>query len=346
MAKAAGGQRPVGTTTTAASDTALDRDTALGIYRTMRTIRTTEDRIVRGLGAGEFGIVYYGVRGQEAIPAAMSAHLRPDDAMVTTYRGLHDCIAKGVPLDELLAEMLGKATGTSKGKGGPMHLSDPQSGLMVTSGVVGGGVPIAVGLGLAAQLRGTDQVTVVNFGDGATSIGATHEAANLAALWQVPVLFVCQHNQYGEHTRFADYTRTDRLAERFATYGMAAETVDGNDVPEMYAAAGRAVARARSGGGPTFLECLTYRLGGHTFGAATDYMDAEELAQAEANEPVGRYRGWLAGVVGVDEAELAAVDDEVAAEVESAITRALAAPDPDLGELQTDVFADPAAVPV
>lgn len=323
----------------------LDDDTALGIYRTMRRIRAAEDRIVRGIGAGEFRMVYYGVRGQEAIPAAMSAHLRPDDAMVTTYRGMHDCIAKGVPLVELVAEMCGKVTGTSKGKGGPMHLSDPQSGLMVTTGVVGGGLPIAVGLGLAAQLRGTDQVTVVNFGDGATSIGATHEAANLAALWQVPVVFVCQHNQYGEHTRFSDYTRTERLAERFATYGMTAATVDGNSVPDMYAAAGRAVAQARSGGGPTFLECLTYRLGGHTFGAATDYMDADELAKAEDAEPVARYRRWLHEERGIDEKTLSGIDDAAEAEVEEAVDAAKSAPDPDEDELQTDVFADPAAVP-
>jgi TPP-dependent pyruvate/acetoin dehydrogenase alpha subunit len=323
----------------------LDDETALRIYRTMRTIRATEDRIVRGLGSGEFRMTYYGVRGQEVIPAAVSAHLRSDDAMVTTYRGMHDCIAKGVPLDELLAEMLGKVTGTSKGKGGPMHLSDPQSGLMVTTGVVGGGLPIAVGLGLAAVLRGTDQVTVVNFGDGATSIGATHEAANLAALWQVPVVFVCQHNQYGEHTRFADYTRTERLADRFATYGMAAETVDGNNVVDMYDAAGRAVERARGGGGPTFLECLTYRLGGHTFGAAVDYMDKDELDRAEADEPVGRYRRWLADQRGLGEDVLTAVDEEVAADVESAVEAAKAAPAPGEEELQTDVFADATAVP-
>ncbi len=324
---------------------ALDEATALRVYRTMRTIRATEDRLVRGLASGELRLVYYGVRGQEAIPAAVAAHLRPDDSMVTTYRGMHDCIAKGVPLDELLAEMLGKASGTSKGKGGPMHVSDPQSGLMVTSGVVGGGVPIAVGLGLAASLRGTDQVTVASFGDGATSIGATHEAANLAALWQVPVVFLCQHNQYGEHTRFADYTRTESLADRFAAYGMAGETVDGNSVPDVYEAAGRAVARARSGGGPTFLECRTFRLGGHTFGAATDYMDAEELARAEAAEPVGRFRDWLIGQIGASPDAVAAIDDEVAAEVEAALQRALSAPDPPPEELQTDVFADPRAVP-
>jgi TPP-dependent pyruvate/acetoin dehydrogenase alpha subunit len=323
----------------------LTDEAALRIFRTMTTIRRTEDRIVRGLGAGEFRMTYYNVRGQEVIPAAICEHLKRDDYMVTTYRGMHDCIAKGIPLGELVAEMCGKVTGTSKGKGGPMHLSDPQSGLMVTTGVVGGGLPIAVGLALSSQLRDTDQVTVVNFGDGATSIGATHEAANLAGLWQVPLLFVCQNNRYGEHTAFADYTRTPSLAERFRGYGMAATTVDGNDVLAMDRAAAEAVGRARSGGGPTFLECLTYRLGGHSFGATTEYMDADEFAAAEADEPVGRYRRWLLAERGVTEEALADIETEVDAEVESAVEAAKAADPPPSGELQTDVFADPVSVP-
>ncbi|HEX3842300.1 MAG TPA: thiamine pyrophosphate-dependent dehydrogenase E1 component subunit alpha [Acidimicrobiales bacterium] len=328
-----------------APDAGLSDEAALRIFRTMTTIRLTEDRIMRGLGAGEFRMTYYNVRGQEVIPAAIGEHLRRDDYMVTTYRGMHDCIAKGIPLDEMVAEMCGKVTGTSKGKGGPMHLSDPQSGVMVTTGVVGGGLPIAVGLALASQLRGTDQVTVVNFGDGATSIGATHEAANLAALWQVPLVFVCQNNRYGEHTAFADYTRTPSLAERFQGYGMAATTVDGNNVPDMFAAAAEAIGRARSGGGPTFLECMTYRLGGHTFGATTEYMDPDEFAAAEENEPVGKYRRWLIETRGIGEATLAGIEGEVATEVEAAVASAKAADPPPPDELQLDVFADPVSVP-
>ncbi|MGH9096206.1 MAG: thiamine pyrophosphate-dependent dehydrogenase E1 component subunit alpha [Acidimicrobiales bacterium] len=323
----------------------LSDDAALRIFRTMTTIRLTEDRIMRGLGAGEFRMTYYNVRGQEVIPAAIGEHLRQDDYMVTTYRGMHDCIAKGIPLDEMVAEMCGKVTGTSKGKGGPMHLSDPESGLMVTTGVVGGGLPIAVGLALSSQLRGTDQVTVVNFGDGATSIGATHEAANLAALWQVPLILVCQNNRYGEHTAFADYTRTPSLAERFRGYGMAATTVDGNHVPDMFEAAAEAIGRARAGGGPTFLECMTYRLGGHTFGATTEYMDAEEFASAEENEPVGKYRRWLIDTRGIPGPRLAAIEAEVAAEVEAAVESAKAGDPPPPDELLIDVFADPVSVP-
>ena len=323
----------------------LTDEVALAIYRTMATIRAAEDRITRGLRAGELRMTFYPVRGQEAIPASVSAHLRRDDYMVTTYRGMHDCIAKGVPLDELMTEMCGKVTGTSKGKGGPMHLSDPRSGLMVTTGVVGGGLPIAGGLGLASRLQGTDQVTVVNFGDGATSIGATHEAANLAALWDLPVLFVCQHNQYGEHTRFADYTRTARLADRFRAYGMAAVTVDGNSVPEMYEAAGEAVRRARAGEGPTFLECLTFRLGAHAFGTSAEYVDPDELARAEAAEPLGRHRRWLVESRGVDPAALEAIDASAADEVEAAVAAAVAAEPPGPAELLTDVFSSPEELP-
>lgn len=323
----------------------LPDDAALRIFRTLRTIRSTEDRIVLGLNSGEFRMTYYAVRGQEVIPAAICEHLRRDDYMVTTYRGMHDCIAKGVPLDELVAEMCGKVTGTSKGKGGPMHLSDPKSGLMVTTGVVGGGLPIAVGLALSIKLRGTDQVTVVNFGDGATSIGAAHEACNLAALWDVPVVFVCQHNQYGEHTRFADFTRTRSLADRFRGYGMEARTVDGNSVPAMDEAAAEAIGRARAGGGPTFLECMTYRLGGHTFGATTEYMDPAEFAQAEADEPVARYRRWLVEARGISERALDEIEIDVVAQVEAAIDAAKASDPPAADELLTDVFSNGEGLP-
>ncbi len=334
-----------GTSPAPRSTGGLSDDAALRIFRTMCTIRSAEDRIVLGLNSGEFRMTYYGVRGQEVIPAAICEHLRRDDYMVTTYRGMHDCIAKGIPLDELVAEMCGKVTGTSKGKGGPMHLSDPQSGLMVTTGVVGGGLPIAVGLALSSKLRGTDQVTVVNFGDGATSIGATHEACNLAALWEVPVVFVCQHNQYGEHTRFADFTRTRSLADRFRCYGMEARTVDGNSVPAMDEAAEEAIGRARAGGGPTFLECMTYRLGGHTFGSTTEYMDPDEYSRAEADEPVARYRRWLVEDGGIGEGVLHEIEDDVAARVEEAVAAAKAAAPPGADELLADVFSRRGDIP-
>jgi pyruvate dehydrogenase E1 component alpha subunit len=323
----------------------LSDDAALRIFRTMTTIRTAENRIIRGLNSGEFTMTFYTVRGQEVIPSAIGEHLRREDYMVTTYRGLHDCIAKGVPLNELFAEMFGKVSGTSKGKGGPMHLSDPNSGLMVTTGVVGGGLPIAVGLALSSSLRNDGRVTVVNFGDGATSIGATHEAVNMAALWNLPVVFVCQNNRYGEHTKFADYTRSPSLAERFAGYGLSARSVDGNSIAAMSAAAAVAIGQARSGGGPTFLECLTYRLGGHSFGSTTEYMDPVELAQAEADEPVGSNRRWLTEQRGISDDALTKLEADVDAEVEAAIEFAKSSEPPPASELLTDVFSRMEASP-
>ena len=166
--------------------TSFPGEAALSIYRKMATIRMAEDRIIRGLSSGEFAHSYYPVRGQEAIAATLGEVLRPDDHLSSTYRCFADIVAKGTPLREIIAEQQGKATGTSKGKGGPMHISDPRSGLMVTTGIVGAGLPVAIGLALAAQLDRSDRVAVASFGDGATSIGATHEAMNLAALWGLP----------------------------------------------------------------------------------------------------------------------------------------------------------------
>ncbi len=312
----------------------LDDGTALRIYRTMRTIRATENRIVRGLGAGEFRMTFYGVRGQEVIPAAMSAHLRPDDDMVTTYRGMHDCIAKGVPLDELMAEMCGKVTGTSKGKGGPMHLSDPHSGLMVTTGVVGGGLPIAVGLGLAAKLRGTDQVTVVNFGDGATSIGAAHEAANIAALWaSCPSSSSARTTPTASTPHFADYTRTERLAERFAPYGMAAD--DGRRQQRARPCTrppAEAIGASAVGRRPDLPRVHDLPARGATpSGPPPSTSTPASWPRPRANEPVGRYRRWLVEEPGRGRGHARPIDATgVAAEVDAAVDAAKAsAPPPD-----------------
>jgi TPP-dependent pyruvate/acetoin dehydrogenase alpha subunit len=185
--------------------------------------------VIRGLSAGEIMFQYYPCGGQEAISAGVGAALRSDDFVATTYRGIHDIVAKGTPLDAIFAELYGRLAGTCKGKGGPMHLSDPASGLMITTGIVGAGLPIANGLALAEQLRKTDRLCVCNFGDGATSIGAFHEALNLAAVWKLPVIFVCQNNQYAEYTALAEYTLTQDFSKRAAAYGMPGVRVDGTD---------------------------------------------------------------------------------------------------------------------
>lgn len=313
----------------------LPPDAALSIWRRMATIRAADERLGRGLGAGELRFAYYGARGQEAIPSVLCERLSPDDRMVTTYRNLHDAVAKGVPLLELFGEYLGRSVGTSGGKGGPMHLADPAHGLMATSGVVGGGVPIAVGLALAAQLHQTGRVAVASFGDGAMNIGPVHEALNLAAVWELPVVFLCQRNGWGEHTAFDRTTRTAWLADRVREYGIVSLTVDGLSVPALWDAFGGAVDRARSGGGPSFVEAIAPRLDGHAFGSGTDEMDAAELEAARAREPVAAWRAILveAGLA----TDVEQIEAEATAGVEHALDAALAAPAPAADALLTDV---------
>lgn len=318
----------------------VDRDVLETIFRKVALICASAARISTGLESGEMQATYYPARGQEMIPAAAVAALRSDDYMVTTYRCLHDVIAKGTPLGEVMAEMLGRVTGTSKGKGGPMHLSDPDSGLMVTTGIVGGGLPIANGLALAAKMRGAHQVTMVSFGDGATSIGAVHEAFNLAALWDLPVIFLLQNNQYGEHTAISGYTKTTRFSDRASGYGMLGVTVNGNNPLEVFHAVGEAAARARRGEGPTLVECVTYRLMGHSFASKPSYIDPDELAAAWAADPVPLYRARLLASGLFVENELAAIEAEAEKQASDAVEFALASDYPDASELCRDVFSD------
>jgi acetoin:2,6-dichlorophenolindophenol oxidoreductase subunit alpha len=313
---------------------------ALGrMFETMTRIKRCDERFRSMIGSGQIVVTYYSPRGQEVIPAAFSAILRPDDYVVTTYRGLHDHLAKGVTLRDLWAEFLGRGAGTCKGKGGPMHITDPRVGLMVTSGIVGGGLPIANGFGLAARLGGTDQVTVVNFGDGATNIGAFHEALNLASVWKLPVIFVCQNNLYAEHTSYADATSAAHVGDRAAAYAMPGVTVDGNDPVAMYEAASSAVWRARAGEGPTLLEAVTYRLNGHVVGDRMEYMPTDERDAAAAADPVPVFRRWLLDNGHFDEAALSAVEQAVDDELEDAVAYAMACDPPALSELGTDVYA-------
>jgi TPP-dependent pyruvate/acetoin dehydrogenase alpha subunit len=309
------------------------------IYRTMLTVRLAEERFMRGLSRGEFPGFYFPVQGMEAAAAGVMAALRPDDYYITTYRSLADVVAKGVPLPQVFGELLGRATGTSRGKGGTMHITDAEHGLMLTTGIVGSGTPIANGLGLSAQLRGEDRVTGVSFGDGATSIGALHEALNLASLWDLPVIFVCHNNLWGECTPVHGYTKTQRLAERAAPFQIPGVTVDGTDLFEVHAAAVAAVERARQGGGPTFLEVVAPRILGHYFGDTGDYMDQAAIEEARANDPIPKLRRWLVdhGHAGSD--DLDAMAEEVAGEVEQALTFALNSEMLPPDELRTDVFA-------
>lgn len=318
----------------------ISPDVLTGIFTTATRIKVCDEKFRSLILTGQVSAQYYSPRGQEIIAAAMGALLTADDYVVTTYRGLHDHLAKGVPMDRLWAEFMGKGTGLCKGKGGPMHITHPDSGLMVTTGIVGGGLPIANGLALAAQLRGTDQVTVVNFGDGATNIGAFHEAANMAGLWRLPVVFCCQNNRYAEHTSFEDGTSVERIADRAASYTFPGVRVDGNDPVAMYDAAREAVQRARSGGGPTLLEAMTFRFYGHQMSDNNAYMKPGELDAARADDPVLALRARLLADGLADEAQLAAIEAAAKQEVEAAVKFATDSPPPDLAEGLTDVYQE------
>ena len=308
------------------------------LYRRAKTIRAFDERIRKGMATGDFGFAYWPVEGQEAISAGVCAALEPNDPMVITYRCAADAIAKGVSLQELAAEMMGKATGTSQGRGGAMGINAPDVGLVATTGIVGAGAPIAGGLGLASKLKGDGRVAVVSFGDGATSIGAVHEAMNLAAVWQLPVIFLCHNNLFGEATPKADYTRTENFADRAAGYGMPGVTVDGTDAVAVYEAAREAVERGRKGGGPTFLEAVAFRLNGHYFGDPCAYVPKDELAAAKANEPIGKLRARLVDS-GVSEADAQALDQEIEAEVDAAVVAAKEAAAPSTDNLYEFVYA-------
>jgi TPP-dependent pyruvate/acetoin dehydrogenase alpha subunit len=322
-----------------------DAATRQRMYALMALIRTCDERIRRGLSGGEFACTYWPATGQEAIAAALGAVLGPEDQLVTTYRGLHDQIAKGVPIGPLVAEILTRSTGVNGGKGGSMHIAHPPSGLMLSTGIVGSGVPIAVGFGLAAQLEGGHRVVVASFGDGATGTGSFHEAVNLAALWHLPVVFVCQNNRYAEMTPTAHAQPVTQVADRAAGYGIPGVVVDGNDPDAVFGVLGKAVAQARDGGGPTLLECTTYRLWGHYFGDAMKYMPPEELAEARRSEPVGRYRTLLVESSVLDEPGAVAIEEQARDQVEQAFVAALAAPLPDGDQAFVDVYGDGSGVP-
>lgn len=315
-----------------------DAQTQIDIYRRMTLIAQNDEAARKVVRAGRLMIPYYSPRGQEVIPSAVSVNLNDDDQICTIYRGIHDMLAKGVPLKDLWAEMAGRITGTSKGKGGPMHITHPASGAMLTTGIVGSSMPIANGLAWAHKLDGSRRVVIAYFGDGASNIGAFHESLNLASVWKLPVVFVCQNNGFAEHTRYEKGTSIDFIAKRAAGYSMLGYTVDGNDPFAMYAAANAAIARARDGEGPTLLECKTFRFFGHVFGDDDHYMDKAEKAAAMEKDPVPIFRARLIADGVATEDQLAAIEAKNAADIEEAIQFAMDSDLPPAEELTRDVF--------
>jgi len=320
-----------------------DAETQLEIYRRMTLIAQNDVASLKVIRTGRLMMPYYSPRGQEVIPSAISVNLDAEDTICTIYRGIHDMLAKGVPLKDLWAEIAGKVTGTCKGKGGPMHITHPASGAMLTTGIVGSSMPIANGLAWAAKLDGSKRVTIANFGDAAANIGAFHESLNLASIWKLPVVFVCQNNRYGEHTKYEKTTPVDQLSKRAIGYGMPGVTVDGNDPFAMYAAAHEAIARARDGEGPTLIEAITFRFNGHVFGDDDAYMPKDEKAAAMENDPLPRFRAQLIASGVATEEQLAGIEADIDARIEEAIEYALSSDVPPVEELTRDVYAEEVA---
>ncbi len=316
-----------------------DAATLLAIYKSAALIRLNDERVIKEMTAGRLMMPFYSTQGQEIIPSAVAANLTDDDYICTIYRGTHDMLAKGFPLEALWGELAGRVNGSCKGKGGPMHLTYPQKGMMVTTGIVGSSMPIAVGLGWGAKLRGKGQVSVANFGDGAANIGAFHESLNLAALWDLPVIFLCQNNRYAEHTSFANSTRVKNISTRAAGYGMEGVTVNGNDPDEIYGAVRIAVERARAGHGPTLIEAMTFRFNGHLVGDAAGYIPREELADYREKDPVPALRKRLIADGIASDADLSDIEAEIKAAIETAVAAGYAGALPDIAELKRDVFA-------
>ncbi len=323
-----------------ASASALEADQLLALYEEMALIRATEkaahDLFLSGLVKGTTHLA----AGHEAVAVGASAALRPDDYVFATYRGHHHAMARGASPAECLAELMSKRTGLCKAKGGSMHLTKASAGMLGSYAIVGAHLPIAAGAAWSARLRGTGQVAVAFFGDGATNIGAFHEALNLSAVWALPVLFICENNLYMEYTPINEVTAVaDPAAGRAPAYGIPAEVIDGNDVLIVWDAVRRAAERARSGQGPTVLEAKTYRHFGHSRTDPASYRPAAEVEQWLSRDPLDLARARLRALGVLDES-VAAADERAAATVAEAVAAAKAAPGPDPGDALTDVWAD------
>jgi acetoin:2,6-dichlorophenolindophenol oxidoreductase subunit alpha len=278
--------------------------------------------------------------GQEAVAAGVSQAMNADDYTFTTYRGHNHVLARGTPMTPVMAELLGRENGLMHGKGGSMHLLDVSHGILGAYAIIGAQLVIANGSAWSAQYRGTKQVTVCFLGDGATNIGAFHEALNLAAVWKLPVIFICENNQYMEYTAIGTVTAVPRpAADRAASYGLEPVVIDGNDVEAVYHTAQAAIARARDGGGPSLIEALTYRHGGHSRADPGKYRPAEEVKEWLARDPLPVYRQVLIGR-GVDEATLDAIDKGARDAVDRATEEAKAGAEPRLELAETNVWAD------
>jgi pyruvate dehydrogenase E1 component alpha subunit len=317
----------------------LTPERLLAAYRTMRTIRTFEQTLNELSQAGKVPGFLHLYAGEEAIAAGVCAHLGERDWVASTHRGHGHAIAKGVDLDAMMAEIFGRRTGVCRGKGGSMHIADTERGMLGANGIVGGGIALAVGAALSAKVRRTGGVAVSFFGDGATNEGAFHESLNLAAIYRLPCVFVIENNGYGEATPVEYHAPIPDLAARAAAYGMPGVVADGMDFFDVSARAGEAIARARAGGGPTLLECKSYRYYGHYVGDPLTYRTKEESEAVRATrDPLEGFERRVVREGSLRAEDLRRVDDEVLAAVGAAVRFAEASPLPETADLLTDVY--------
>lgn len=316
----------------------LSPDRLPDAYRQMLIIRKFEETIRNLYQQGRIRGSFHPCVGQEAVSVGACWALRQDDYLTCTYRGHGHALAKGLSVRAAMAEMLGKATGCSKGKGGSMHFTEPAVGLLGANAIVAAGIPHAAGAALAAQMQKKDTVALTLFGEGAVNQGVFHETLNLAVIWKLPVIFVCENNLYSEMTPSRETTSEVETYERAAAYGMPAVRVDGNDVERMYASVEEAVTGARAGGGPTYIEAMTYRLWGHMMGDPEVYRTKDEVAKAREGEPIVRL-GRRLQVLGYTAADLTKLDAEAEAVIADALQFAEASPAPKPEEAFEDVFA-------
>ncbi|MFQ5697452.1 MAG: thiamine pyrophosphate-dependent dehydrogenase E1 component subunit alpha [Myxococcota bacterium] len=317
----------------------LTRSQLLDAYRKMRSIRSFEERLNELVQAGKLGGFLHLYAGEEAVAVGVSAHLSDLDIVSSTHRGHGHCIAKGVDVAGMMAELFGRRTGICKGKGGSMHIADRDRGMLGANGIVGAGIPMTTGAALTAKVKRTGGVAVGFFGDGASNQGAFHESLNLAAIWKLPAIFVVENNGYGEFTPTDFVVPVRDIAVRAASYTMRSEIADGMDFFDVYEKAGRAIAHARAGDGPTLLECKTYRFAGHFVGDPLVYRSKqEEETWRQTRDPLALFEGRVVEAGLLAAGELREVDGEVAAELERAVESAEAAPLPEVEDLLRDVY--------
>ena len=317
------------------------KEEMLRLYRVMLTIRRFEERVVVDYHSGAIPGIVHSYIGQEAIATGVCTNLRLDDRIISNHRGHGHCIAKGADLNRMMAEIYGRKTGYCKGKGGSMHIADFGIGMLGANGIVAGGLPIAGGAAVAAQLEGGGKVVVLFFGDGATNEGEFHEVLNLASIWKLPLIFACENNGYGVNTPVKYATGLDHVSDRAAGgYGIPGVVVDGNDVEAVYEATKKAVADVRAGGGPVFLEFLTYRWRGHFEAPGMpDLRPVEELEAWKNKCPVRRFEKVLLEKGVADEKTLNEINDEVMRQVQASVDFALASPLPAPEDALEDVYS-------